>query len=47
MGKEPWNEPDSVMSEFCKGFSEVLQNLIDQQVALRAKCLAAQKVEKR
>jgi peptidoglycan hydrolase-like protein with peptidoglycan-binding domain len=29
--KEPWNEPDSVMSEFYEGFTEMLQRLIDQQ----------------
>ncbi|GHB33840.1 glycoside hydrolase domain-containing protein [Streptomyces chryseus] len=30
--KEPWNESDSVMDEFYRGFAEVLQRLIDQQV---------------
>lgn len=47
VGKEPWNESDSVMSEFYTGFAETLQKLIDQQVARRAKFLAAQKAEKR
>ncbi|WP_234387920.1 MULTISPECIES: glycoside hydrolase domain-containing protein [Streptomyces] len=46
LGKEPWNEFDSVMSEFYAGFTETLQNLIGQQVARRAKFLAAQKAEK-
>ncbi|AMW14323.1 hypothetical protein A4E84_35425 [Streptomyces qaidamensis] len=46
LGKEPWNESDSVMSEFYAGFTETLQNLIDQQVARRAQFLAAQKAEK-
>ncbi|MFE4665144.1 glycoside hydrolase domain-containing protein [Streptomyces sp. NPDC056716] len=32
VGKEPWNESDSVMSEFYAGFAETLQNLVDQQV---------------
>ncbi|MFE3826399.1 hypothetical protein [Streptomyces sp. NPDC059092] len=31
--KEPWNESDSVMDEFYRGFAEVLQRLIDQEVA--------------
>ncbi|MEV7302364.1 glycoside hydrolase domain-containing protein [Streptomyces clavifer] len=30
--KEPWNEPDSIMDEFYRGFAEVLQRLIDQEV---------------
>ena len=34
------------MSEFYAGFTETLQNLIDQQVARHAKFLAAQKAEK-
>ena len=46
-GKEPWNESDSVMSEFYTGFAETLQRLIDQQVARRAKFLAAQEAEKK
>jgi peptidoglycan hydrolase-like protein with peptidoglycan-binding domain len=46
LGKEPWNESDSVMSEFYAGFTETLQNLIDQQVARRAEFLAAQQAEK-
>lgn len=47
VGKEPWNESDSVMSEFYTGFAETLQRLIDQQVARRAKFLAAQEAEKK
>jgi hypothetical protein len=35
------------MSEFYAGFAETLQKPIDQQVARRAKLLAAQKAEKR
>jgi hypothetical protein len=35
------------MSEFYAGFAETLQKLIDQQVARRAKFLAAQKAGKR
>ena len=46
LDKTPWNESDSVMSEFYAGFTETLQNLIDQQVARHAKFLAAQKAEK-
>jgi hypothetical protein len=30
--KDPWNESDSVMDEFYRGFAEVLQRLIGQEV---------------
>lgn len=46
-GKGPWNESDSVRGEFSAGFAETLQKLIDQQVARRARFLAAQKAGKR
>ncbi|MEU3086730.1 hypothetical protein ACWCQ0_05440 [Streptomyces massasporeus] len=47
VGKEAWNESDSVMSEFYTGFAETLQRLIDQQMARRAKFFAAQEAEKK